>query len=79
MALVKKKNLKKRAAHYFVRKNLKILFAALGVIMIWRSIWWLLDLYWIPGNPTTDYIASLLFGILILLLDDWLLEELEEK
>ena len=60
-------------------KNLYILFECIGIIMIWRWVWELLDIYIIPNNPLVSNIICIIIWIIILLLDDWRLWELEEE
>jgi hypothetical protein len=48
-----------------------------AIIMLWRGVWGLLDLYLFPGSPTLSHIVSLLLGILVLYLDDFKIENLK--
>lgn len=59
-----------------LKKNIRILFAVTGVVMIWRGMWQLMDMYLFPGQPLLSSITSVVIGITILLLDDFLLNEL---
>lgn len=58
-------------------RNLKLFLAAVGVILVWRGVWWLLDLYLFPASKTLSYLVGIVLGILILILDDGVLEELK--
>lgn len=60
-------------------KNMYILFECVGIIMIWRWIWDLLEIYVIPHNPLASNLICVVIWIIILLIDDWRLWELEEE
>ncbi|MBC7334607.1 MAG: hypothetical protein H5T85_09215 [Actinobacteria bacterium] len=54
-----------------IKKNHPNLYAVLfgvSIIMFWRGLWGLMDLYLFPGNPVLSYAASALLGLLLLLL-----------
>ena len=57
---------------HFVR-NLVI---AIGVVLVWRWVWHLADVYLLPQHPVWSSIVSLIVGILILYLPDGTLEHL---
>jgi hypothetical protein len=63
----------------FKRKK-RTLFLSLkiviGVVMVWRGIWGLLDYYLFPNNPALSYGISTLLGLFIIFVDDKDLEEL---
>jgi ABC-type xylose transport system permease subunit len=59
-----------------VKYNLKIFLLFVAVVMIWRSIWWLLDIYLFPYNHTLSYLITLLWGLLIIYIDEYELEDL---
>lgn len=48
-----------------------------AIIMIWRGVWELLNLYLFPGSPTFSNLLSLALGALILRLDDFSLKDLK--
>ncbi|MBU0458525.1 hypothetical protein KJ652_06620 [Patescibacteria group bacterium] len=50
-----------------------------AIVLFWRGIWGLLDLYLFPNNETASFAFSALLGILILLIHDGMrdLKELE--
>ena len=50
----------------------------LAIIMLWRGVWGLLDVYLFPGVPTLSYLISIALGILILYLDDFSLNDLKK-
>lgn len=59
------------------KKNLFLIFSGVfGVILVWRGLWGLMDLYLFPGHPEFSYILSIALGFFILLADDFELEEL---
>lgn len=45
-----------------------IIFA---IIMVWRGIWGLLDIYFFPGYPTFSHLTCLLIGAVVLYLDNF--------
>ena len=47
-----------------------VIALAASVVMIWRGLWGLQDLYLFLGNPTLSFLVSTLAGLLILLLLD---------
>jgi hypothetical protein len=58
------------------RKLLLVFSGVFGVILVWRGIWGLMDLYLFPDHPEFSYLLSIIFGFFILLVDDLELEEL---
>ena len=60
-------------------KNMYILFECIGIIMIWRGVWDLLEIYVFPDNPLASNLICVIIWIIILLIDDWRLWELEEE
>ncbi len=48
-----------------------------AIIMIWRGVWELLNLYLFPGSPTFSNLLSLALGALILHFDDFSLKDLK--
>ena len=57
------------------RTELAILVAT-GVVLFWRGMWGLLDLYLFPHNVTISYLVSLILGLIILKVTHKLLDEL---
>lgn len=47
-----------------------------AIIMLWRGIWGLMDMYLFPGNPLISYSVSVGVGLLLLFLDDFKLTEI---
>ncbi len=62
-----------------LRVNLKILFSAIAIMMVWWAVRGWLDQYFLPENKNRAYILAFLLGIAVLLLDDALLKELDEN
>ncbi len=51
------------------RKPLRIIIDAVAVIIFWRGVWGLFDLYIFPENQLFSYIASICIGTLLMLVD----------
>jgi len=49
---------------------------AIGVVLVWRGVWHMADMYLFPNNPLLSNIVSLVIGILILYLPDGSLHHL---
>lgn len=56
-----------------------IFTAAVGVVLFWRGVWGLLDLYFFPNNPLLSYLFSILMGLIILWFDDGEFNELDHR
>ncbi len=54
-----------------LKRNLGFLFTAIGIVMVWRGVWGLLDTYLFPDNLTLSFIISIIVGIIILFLVDF--------
>ena len=65
-----KKNDKKKYS------NFRILFACIAVVMVWRGVWDLCDMFLFPENPVLSNVISILVGIIILYIDDRRIDEL---
>lgn len=59
------------------KSNLNIFLIFAAIVMIWRGIANLLDLYFFPNNPLVGNLICIVLWLFILLLDDWKLRELE--
>jgi hypothetical protein len=42
------------------------LIVGVGIILVWRGVWGLADLYFFPENLTHSFISSILLGLIIL-------------
>jgi len=59
---------KKKSSH--LKKSIYYLITGIGIVVFWRGIWGLADVYLYPEKPALSYIVSLLAGMLILYLND---------
>jgi len=50
-----------------LKKNFKYLLTAVGIVLVWRGVWGLADLYLMPSFPIGSFGVSILIGIFILL------------
>ena len=50
-----------------VKNNLKYIVIAVGVVLVWRGIWGLLDQILFPSDPFLSYGLSIVAGIAVLL------------
>jgi len=66
--------------HHQIHRLTKDVSIAVGIIVIWRGIWVILDLfdYWLFGNNhIVTAILGIIFGVIILYLPDHNLKTLE--
>ena len=49
-----------------------------GLVIFWRGLWGLLDIYLFPGNPLLSYVVSAGIGLVILYINDFSLSELSK-
>ncbi len=68
---------KKIRKYLSTRKNLRIIIDLLGIIIVWRGIWGLLDLFVFPENQLLSYLTSIVLGFILLLIDGKGLNELQ--
>lgn len=47
-----------------------------AIILFWRGVWGLIDLYLFPNSPTFSHLLSIALGALILYLDDFSIKDL---
>ena len=45
------------------RTTLNSLIIVVAIIMLWRGVWGLLDIYLFPDIPTLSYVVSISMGI----------------
>ena len=57
--------------------NWNMLVMCICVVMIWRAIWDLCDLYIFPNNQVLSDLVCFFIGVGILILDDWNLKGLQ--
>lgn len=60
------------------RSNWNIFLIFLAIVMIWRWIQDLLTICLFPNNPIISCVICIIIGILILIVDDWKIDELSE-
>ncbi len=65
--------MKKWEKKHPVLNTLLVLF---GIVFLWRGIWGLLDTFLFPNNQPLSYGVCVILGFLILLLDDFELDEI---
>jgi Fuseless len=54
-----------------------VLVIIFAIIMVWRGIWGLLDIYFFPGYPAFSHLTCLVIGAAILYLDDFRIDNLK--
>jgi hypothetical protein len=57
--------------------NANAIVIILGIIMLWRGVWGLLDTYFFPSSPTFSYLACIALGAILLYLDDFRVDNLK--
>lgn len=57
------------------KKIVGVFIELIGVILIWRGIWGVLDKFLFPNNPLISYIICILFGFFLVWFDDKKLDE----
>lgn len=70
-------NHRKRGVGYF----LKNLATIVGIVLVWRGVWYVLDGFdreWFGGSHTLTALGGILLGLLILYLPDHDLKEIEK-
>lgn len=58
------------------KSNLRLLVTGVALIMFWRGLWGLMDVYLFPENLALSYLTSAAVGLTILYLNDFRLKEL---
>ncbi|MBU0648170.1 hypothetical protein KJ855_03235 [Patescibacteria group bacterium] len=68
-------------SHHFKHKYPVIysIIIGIGLIMFWRGLWGIMDLYLFPHDELYSYISSAVIGLIILYINDFRLNELEER
>ena len=59
--------------------NLNIFLVCIAIVMIWKWIWDLLDMYVFPNHPLLSNLICIAIGVAVLLVDDGKLWELQEE
>ena len=70
------KKFRKFRKDYKSNRNIFLIF--LAIVMVWRWIQDLLTLCLFPNHPIISCIICITIGLLILLIDDWKLDELSD-
>ncbi len=58
------------------RHWLYVLAAGIALVVLWRGVWGLLDLYLFPDDPLASYSVSAVLGLGLLYFNDRSLDEL---
>lgn len=59
------------------RPYVNAIILILAIIMLWRGVWGMLDVFLFPGSPLLSYLASFALGAVILYLDGFSLDDLK--
>jgi len=59
------------------RTTFNSIIIVIAIIMLWRGVWGLLDLYLFPGIPALSYLVSIAVSLLVLYLNDFHLDNLK--
>lgn len=62
--LSKYRKLKRIFLHHLHPKNL--IFQSIAVVLVWRGVWGLMDLYFLPNHPFLAYSLSSIAGVVLL-------------
>lgn len=54
-----------------------VIVTILGIIMLWRGFWALLDIFIFPGSPLLSGLTCIALGAVILYLDDFRIDNLK--
>jgi len=68
------KRYKKTRSHF--HRSIYYLITGLGIVVFWRGIWGLLDIYLLPNNPEWSYLISTVAGLFILFLNDYSFDDI---
>ena len=71
------KKFKKFRRNYNSNRN--IFLVCIAIVMIWKWIWDLLDMYIFPNHPLLSNLICICIGVAVLLVDDGKLWELQEE
>lgn len=68
---------KKNTSHNKRKRNIRYLMIGIAIVMFWRGVWHLLDMYLFPDYPLWSNLICILLAIIIFLIDDGEIEELD--
>ena len=71
------KRIKKFRRNYDSNRN--IFVVCIAIVMIWRWLWNILDMFIFPNHPFLSNLVCITIWVAILLIDDWRLWELEQE
>lgn len=54
------------------------LVSGLGLIIFWRGVWGILDVYLFPENPALSHVISMALGLTVMYLNDYSISELSK-
>ena len=66
---------KKRNKGY---RFLYYLITGFAIVVFWRGVWGLLDVYLLPDDETLSYTVSVFIGLALLYINDYSLSELAD-
>lgn len=58
------------------KENLSLFVLAVGVVLVWRGVWGVADLFLFPNNQALSFLVSIVVGIGILYFNDRKLSKL---
>ncbi len=58
------------------KENLKVIVMTIAIVLIWRGVWGFCDEYLFPNHKDISYGISIAFGLFLLWLDDFSIDEL---
>lgn len=53
-----------------LKRNLEVLLLVVAVVLVWRGVWGLTDLYLLPDYPALSFSLSVLVGLALLYFHD---------
>lgn len=56
--------------------NIHTVIDLIGIVLIWRGAWNIIDVYLLPGNTLLSSLVGGAIGLVVLFLDDFELKEL---
>lgn len=59
-------------------RNLYSIILGTAIVLYWRGIWGIFDLYFFPNNELLSYVLSAILGIFLLWINDSRLKEIED-
>ena len=60
----------------YIKRHFKFLALAAGVILVWRGLWALADMYLVVNHPLVSALLSIALGVAILSVTDRKLNDL---